>query len=137
MKQPNGQSLISVLGEGPVVTDGKSSATPISIAFENRPLLDVYLSGGSFELYADGDNWQFYCDTPGTRFALYDGKNAARTNLASRGGSTPVVRGATGSSALRQVAPDGKIAVLPASRQGNRIGALFPANAAYVRLGGR
>jgi hypothetical protein len=128
IKQPKGQSMITTLGQGPVVTGGQSSDTPISISLENRPLLDVYLSGGSFELYVDGDNWQFHCDTPGTRLVLHDGKSAARTNLASRSGSTPKAGGT-----LQQVAPNGKITPLPTSRQNNKISAVFPAGAAYIQ----
>ena len=67
----NGQWRIDVLGEGPVTTFGRASKVPIQIGIENRPLADVYLDRGSFELYVDGDRMQFYCDTPGTRFTLH------------------------------------------------------------------
>jgi hypothetical protein len=44
---------------------------PIQIFIGNRPLVDVYLERGSWELYVDGDRWQFYCDTPGARYTLH------------------------------------------------------------------
>ena len=133
IKQPNGQSLITVLGRGPVLTDGKNSEVPITVALGNRSLLDVYLSGGGFELYVNGDQWQFYCDTPGTRFALHDGLQRgltpSRTALASRG---------TGqAAALQQVLPDGKILPLSVLQQGGRATAQFPRGAAYVRSASR
>ena len=71
LKNPDGQWRIDVLGNGPVTTMGKPSKTPIKIAMEGKPLVDVYLTGGSFELYVDGANKRFYCDTPGIRSVVY------------------------------------------------------------------
>ena len=78
--KPDGQWKLDVLGDGPVKFGGIKSAEPIQIAIENRPLVDVYLEGGGFELYVDGDKWSFYCDTPGTKFTLYKpNKNVTAT----------------------------------------------------------
>jgi hypothetical protein len=139
IRKPDGQWQISVLGEGPVTTNGSASSTPIHIAIEDHPLADVYMQGGGFELMVDGDNWQFYSDTPGVRFALYKTpRNAARAVLASRGGYGAAEGASTSSAArsvtLSQVAPDGAVKPLPATLQKNQVAAVFPTNAAYVLL---
>jgi hypothetical protein len=138
-RKPDGQWQISVLGEGPVTTGGSASSTPIRIGIEDRPLADVYLQGGSFELMVDGDNWQFYSDTPGVRFTLYKTPQGVGVPvLASRGGRRPLsvpptsTPGAGRRVTLRQIAPDGSVKPLPATLQQNRVAAVFPANAAYV-----
>jgi hypothetical protein len=71
IKNPKGQWRIDVLGKGPVTTFGRAAKVPIQIFIGNRPLVDVYLERGSWELYVDGDRWQFYCDTPGARYTLH------------------------------------------------------------------
>jgi hypothetical protein len=71
IKNPNGQWRIDVLGKGPVTTFGRAAKVPIQILIGSRPLVDVYLERGSWELYVDGDRWQFYCDTPGARYTLH------------------------------------------------------------------
>jgi hypothetical protein len=71
LKNPKGQWRIDVLGKGPVTTFGRAAKVPIQIFIGNRPLVDVYLERGSWELYVDGDRWQFYCDTPGARYTLH------------------------------------------------------------------
>jgi hypothetical protein len=70
-KSPNGQWRIDVLGKGPVTTFGKAATVPIEISIGNRRLVDVYLERGSWELYVNGNSWQFYCDTPGARYTLH------------------------------------------------------------------
>jgi hypothetical protein len=139
VSKPDGQWQATVLGEGPVTTNGAESKIPIQISIENRPLLDVFLSGGGFELLVDGDDWQFYSDTPGVRFVLHQKASVLAANqstpaaLASRGGSrTEAVK--TQNVMLRQVLPDGSFEPLPATRQKNQIAALYPANAAYVEF---
>ncbi len=132
IKQANGQSHITVLGRGPVLTDGKNSAVPVTVTVGNRPLLDVYLSGGGFELVVKGDDWQFYCDTPGTRFAVREGLQgggAQRATLASRG--------ATQNAPLQQVMVDGKTSSLAVVQQPGKLTAQFPRGAAFVRSASR
>ena len=135
IKQPNGQSYITVLGRGPVLTDGKNSDVPITVSIGNRSLLDVHLSGGGFELYVNGDDWQFYCDTPGTRFLLHDGLSrgqaAVHSTLASRGA------GAGQATALEQVLLDGKTSPLHMKQHEGRTVMQFPAGAAYVQRASR
>ncbi len=70
LRNPAGQWKLSKFGTGPVTTRGKASALPIQISLNGAPLVSVFLDGGGFELYVDGANRQFYCDTPGARFAL-------------------------------------------------------------------
>lgn len=117
IKQPNGQWMITVLGQGPVVTGGKSAQNPISVSLGNRRVLDVYLSGGGFELYVEGENQQFYCDTPEVRFALYDDK--------------------LGHNNFQQVLIDGSTLPLAGTRQSNKLFGQFPQDAVSVRLGGK
>ena len=114
LKKADGQWIINTLGQGPVITNGKSSTVPMQVAIENRPLVDVYLSGGGWELYVDGDNWQFYADTPNTKFVLHKKSST----------STP----------LQQVMPDGSVLPLKATMQKNQVIAVFPRDAAYVRF---
>jgi hypothetical protein len=138
VRRSDGQWQISVLGEGPVTTGGSTSSTPIRIGIENRPLADVYLQGGSFELMVDGDDWQFYSDTPGVRFTLYKTPQGNTSVLAARGGhrplSTPLpsTLGTGRPVLLKQIAPDGSVKPLAATLQQNQVAAVFPKNAAYV-----
>jgi hypothetical protein len=134
-----------VLGKGPVTTFGRVSPTPIHIGVENRPLMDVYLDRGSFELLVDGNTWQFYCDTPGAKFALYPaGKTEAprlRPVAASTDGSAVSGTAAAASSQsqleLEQVTTGGEILPLTTTRAGGAVTAQFPANAAFVRATSR
>lgn len=139
-----------VLGAGPVTTFGRASASPIEISIERRPVLDVYLDRGSFELLVDGDNWQFYCDTPGARFTMHrepstsvvvqSDKLGPTQSSAQAGGQGPagaVVQGATNNGAapggLQQVTLDGTIKPLHGTGPGHATVAVYPPQAALVR----
>jgi hypothetical protein len=145
LSQPKGQWRIDVLGKGPVTTFGRAAPTPIHIGVENRPLMDVYLDRGSFELLVDGDTWQFYCDTPGAKFALYhEGKtNAPHVRPVSTSTGRIAVSGvasaATSQSRLEieQVTTGGEILPLTSTRTGTAVIAQFPQNAAFVRATSR
>jgi hypothetical protein len=105
----------------------------------------VYLQGGGFELMVDGNDWQFYSDTPGVRFILHKtpanagsavstakGSETSPALLASRGG-TQATR-TSKSVTLSQILPDGEVKPLSATLQKNQVDAVYPANAAYVLL---
>jgi hypothetical protein len=147
VRKSDGQWQVTVLGEGPVTTNGREAAQPVRILMENRPLVDVFLEGGGFELLVDGDNWQFYSDTPGVRFVLHRKPGdsiSARTGGEGAGKSTPARLAARGgnrstdaaaqSITLSQVMPDGSTQALPAVLQNKSITAQFPPGAAYVEL---
>lgn len=70
LNSPSGQWKLTTFGQGPVFTGGKATATPTQISLGGKPLLSVFLEGGSWELYVDGDTRQFYCDTAGARFSF-------------------------------------------------------------------
>ena len=133
-RDAHGPWRLDVLGEGPVTTFGKASVAPIEIALEHRPLLDVYLERGSFELLVNGDNWQFYCDTPGARFKLH------RASLPVSRGSGIVASGASlapnGASTLQQVTVDGAVRPLSGISAGREIAGIYPQQAALVRTVG-
>jgi hypothetical protein len=127
VNKPQGQWRLDVLGSGPVTTFGQVSNTPLQISIEDRHILDVYLERGSFELLVDGDDWQFYCDTPGVRFTVH------------RGSARPIPVGSGTAPAanpvLQQVEVDGTVkpvAVLPEHPASLR----FPNRAAVVRTAG-
>lgn len=153
VSKSDGQWQITVLGEGPVTTRGRESKVPIQISIENRPLLDVYLDGGGFELLVNGDKWQFYADTPGVRFVLhkFTGGAAPTVSASTSSKGTPVALAARGgamrgstlakplgmqssSVTLTQVLPDGEAKPLSATlySQSKRVAAKYPVGAAYV-----
>ncbi len=121
VRQKNGQWKLDVLGEGPVTTFGKASTTPIQIGIEGRALLDVYLERGSFELLVNGDNWQFYCDTPGTRYALH---RQGTRQLSPRTATT---------RRLQEVSFAGNVRDLPVNPQASNAVRQFSTGAAIVR----
>lgn len=159
MPVPN-QWRIDVLGQGPVTTFGKPAVQPVQIAIENRPLMDVYLDRGSFELLVEGDDWKFYADTPGTRFVLHHdmvaGQSGAKTallpsNLPAVNGANTVttqsvaqIRQMPAVSAvaapkneapvkLQQVLIDGTVRPLTATVANGKSVWVFPQNAALVQ----
>jgi hypothetical protein len=149
VRVPN-QWRLDVPGQGPVTTFGKPSVHPIQISMENRPLLDVYLERGSFELLVDGDNWKFYADTPGTRFVLHNaaykvtsaGRSAQNTvsssalqapGLANANVAAASKTQATSKPVLQQVMLDGTVRPLTGTVLNGQVVWIFPANAALVQ----
>jgi hypothetical protein len=154
VRVPN-QWRIDVLGQGPVTTFGKPSVQPIQISLENRPLMDVYLERGSFELLVNGDSWKFYADTPGTRFVLHNAtymapraRQSAQDVVSSSALQAPgmanekALLGAAGAtvktqtvsrSVLQQVMLDGTVRPLTATLLNGKSVWVFPPNAALVQ----
>ena len=118
IKSPNGQWRIDVLGRGPVTTFGKASTSPISVAIEGKPVADVFLERGSWELLVDNNKWDFYCDTPGAKFTLH----RAKWNNSVAGGEQ-----------LQQIAANGQTRPLQTRSANGRMFATFPSDAALVR----
>jgi hypothetical protein len=123
--RPDGQWMVETYGKGPVTEDGKPFAKPIEVWRANHLLLKIYQSGGSVELLMKNGPWQFFSDTPGARFSIYQ-----RT----ANGKTSAVHGKTKSINLQEMSPDGKLKVFSGLQQGNAVIARFPANAAYVQF---
>ena len=69
LRSANGQWKTTTLGRGPVETRGTVSTTPMRVRFGDR-VLDVYQSGGVWELLFDGAKTQFYSDVAGARFRV-------------------------------------------------------------------
>ncbi|HEX9997284.1 MAG TPA: hypothetical protein VGB45_09085 [Abditibacterium sp.] len=70
LRNPAGQWRLTKFGLGPVSTGGKASPLPLQVSLGGKQLLSVFLDGGLWELYVNGNERQFYCDTPGTRFTF-------------------------------------------------------------------
>jgi hypothetical protein len=133
---PN-QWRLDVLGEGPVTTFGRSATVPMQISIENRPLLDVYLERGTFELLVDGNDWKFYSDTPGTRFALHNtvSKPIAQAN-AQPAESKPGAKSENKALSFQEILPDGTVrplSPLSVSATGGPTVVAFPQKAALVQ----
>lgn len=69
IRSPHGQWMLTQFGKGPVSTSGKA-APPLQIFLAGKPQLSVAMTGGSWELYVDGDSRRFYCDTPGIKWTF-------------------------------------------------------------------
>lgn len=67
-----GQSIyaIDAAGGPPVITFGRPSDAPLSVALQGRPVLRAHMSNGSFELLRSGGQYRLACDTPGVRLEL-------------------------------------------------------------------
>jgi hypothetical protein len=127
LNSPKGQWKLDVYGKGPVITIGRPVTVPVQISLDDKPVVDVYLEGGSWELYVDGDERHFYCDTPGTRFALHG-------NEGIRHGT--VIAKQMGERTWQKVDEDGKLAPLPAPSKPAVNEMAYPANAAAVLVTG-
>ncbi|HEX8464091.1 MAG TPA: hypothetical protein VF627_05675, partial [Abditibacterium sp.] len=113
LRSKDGQWKLSVFGKGPVNSGGKAAALPIQISLGGKPLLSVWLSGGSWEFYVDGKSRQFYCDTPGAKFSI------AKTS--------------PGGGAWQTVALSGQVKALAQRGSASLREAAFPRDAALVR----
>ena len=69
LRSANGQWKVDFLGRGPVETGGMVSIAPVRVRFADR-VLDVYGSGGAWEIVFDGAKTQFYSDAAGARFRV-------------------------------------------------------------------
>jgi len=97
LRNPAGQWKLTNFGNGPVTTKGKAAAQPLQISLKGVPLVSVFLDGGAFELYVDGNRRQFYCDTPGVRFSLGAAPKAASAwRVVSAAGLVQETRGGKG-----------------------------------------
>jgi hypothetical protein len=123
--RPDGQWMVETYGNGPVTEDGQPFAKPIEVWRGNQLLLKIYQSNGSFELLMNNGHWQFFSDTPGARFAVYQSATDSKNGVA---------HGKTKSINLQEMSPDGKLEMLSGLQQGNAVIARFPAKTAYVQF---
>jgi len=129
------QWKLAVYGNGPVTTGGRPAALPLQVSMSGRPLVDVYMTGGSWELYVNGDVRQFYCDTPGIRFNLH---SETQEHVGSGPGAVPgvgavvaqwrKVETGSGDQPMRAAAVDGA--------DGSELTMAYPRDAAEVRVVG-
>lgn len=124
---PDGQWMVQTYGKGPVTSGGHQVAQPLEVWRGNQLLVKIYQRGGSFELLMKKGQWQFFSDTPQTRFAVYG---------SAVNGKTPAARGKTiiRSQQMQVVLPDGRLKSLPGLEQGDAVIARFPQGAAYVQF---
>lgn len=61
---------LTELGKAPVSTLGAASEAPTTVVLADKPVLQAYLTGGTWELLCEGGKYTLYCDTPGMRFSL-------------------------------------------------------------------
>ncbi|MCX7920353.1 MAG: hypothetical protein N3A72_12280 [bacterium] len=68
-----GKNVLMNGGSAPVQTWGKPVEKPTQIFLNGKPLLDVYLENGTWELEVDliKNEYRFFCDTPNTKITLY------------------------------------------------------------------
>lgn len=66
------------LGKAPIDTLGKASTTPTTVSMNGKPLVNLYLCNGTWELVCEGGDYTLYCDTPGVKFALPGLGNSVR-----------------------------------------------------------
>ena len=62
-RDPNGQWKVEAIGDGPVNTPAVSTAEPVEIGLNGQRQLRIWMDGGAWELYVNGDSRQFYCDS--------------------------------------------------------------------------
>ena len=60
---PNGQWIVEAIGDGPVDTPAVTTAEPIEIGLNGQRQLRIWMDGGAWELYVNGDKRQFYCNS--------------------------------------------------------------------------
>ena len=59
----NGQWKVEAIGDGPIDIPGVTMTDPIEIGLNGRRQLRIWMDGGAWELYVNGDKRQFYCDS--------------------------------------------------------------------------
>jgi len=64
------QFRLDAFGDAPVLTHGKPSDQPTTVALSGSPLISVYMENGTWEALRTGATWYVWCDTPGVRFSL-------------------------------------------------------------------
>jgi len=82
----DGQFRVDAIGVGPVVSGGTATETPLEVRMNDHRLLRIWSAGGSWELLVEGERQTFWCDAPGTRFALGEDETPRAWRLVGRGG---------------------------------------------------
>ena len=60
---PDGQWKVEAIGDGPVDTPAVTTELPVEIGLNGARQLRIWMDGGAWELYVDGDKRQFYCNS--------------------------------------------------------------------------
>ena len=60
------------VGEPPVQTLGRAAVKPTSVFLSGRPLFEVFMANGSWELVREQEAFFVFCDTPGMRFFIHE-----------------------------------------------------------------
>ncbi len=63
LSNPDGQWKVEAIGDGPVDTPAVTTAEPIEIGINGKRQLRIWMDGGAWELFVDGDKRQFYCNS--------------------------------------------------------------------------
>lgn len=61
---------LTALGNSPIDTLGKTSTEPTRVTLNGKPLLELYLVNGTWELTCAAGEYTLYCDTPNVKFAI-------------------------------------------------------------------
>ena len=69
-RQKSGQFRLDALGNGPVGSGAKSSTSPLEVRLGDVPLLQLWQSGGAWELLVEPGKTTFWCDSPNAKFHL-------------------------------------------------------------------
>ncbi len=59
----DGQWKVEAIGNGPVDTPAITTEQPIEIGLNGQRQLRIWMDGGAWELWVDGDKRQFYCNS--------------------------------------------------------------------------
>lgn len=71
---------LTALGQSPVTTLGEAASEPATIQLGGKPLLQVFMVNGTWELLCEGSDYYLYCDTPGIRFYFPQLKETVRVS---------------------------------------------------------
>ncbi|MDI6782795.1 MAG: hypothetical protein QME64_01740, partial [bacterium] len=68
-----GRNVLLNGGSAPVQTWGKPVEKPTQIYLNGKPLIDIYLENGTWELEVNAlkNEYRFFCDTPNTKVTIY------------------------------------------------------------------
>ena len=62
--------VLKAVGTSPILTGGEQSDAPTTVKLDGHTLIEIGMTGGTWEFYRDGDHYQFACDTPGVHVHL-------------------------------------------------------------------